>query len=391
MDNQKIRAVKIQYIIAALLPLLALALPFLKLSISVTFLGTYDHSMTGIDLLKCVQDINNLAGSDAAEVIKEVIDEVDSAAAMLIGGIVLFFAVPLLLFIISAVAGGMSLRKNDLPRGLAVLPLIALVLSGGGLIISNVMIKSQIKEALEMTGASAEEMSTVSIRLSGQAGFWLFVIVGAVLGIEVLVLGGKNRQKDNDPFVADAIYRSKTVHHGNRQPGNVFHGNRQPGNGNRRGRSSSGSFGEKRRPTTTWTNNDIFENSVYTKGQQNGWNNQAQGGAMSGNPTMKSKGLSGMLIGLRGEYQGAQIRIQSGEKVYIGRSSECNLILTNMKASRKHCRVSYDAEKDQYLITNYSGNGTFLKTGQSLEKEKTYHIPHGTEFRVTKEDEFRVL
>ena len=113
--------------------------------------------------------------------------------------------------------------------------------------------------------------------------------------------------------------------------------------------------------------------------------------AMTGEVTQKSQVPSGMIIGIRGEYNGAQIQIFNGEKIYIGRSSESNLVLSNKKASRKHCSIAYDAKEDKYSIVNYSSNGTYLNGGQLLEREKVYHLPHGTTFRVTKEDEFKVL
>ena len=53
--------------------------------------------------------------------------------------------------------------------------------------------------------------------------------------------------------------------------------------------------------------------------------------------------------------------------------------------------IAYDAKEDKYSIVNYSSNGTYLNGGQLLEREKVYHLPHGTTFRVTKEDEFKVL
>ena len=53
---------------------------------------------------------------------------------------------------------------------------------------------------------------------------------------------------------------------------------------------------------------------------------------MTGEVTQKSQVPSGMIIGIRGEYNGAQIQIFNGEKIYIGRSSESNLVLSNKKA-----------------------------------------------------------
>ena len=75
---------------------------------------------------------------------------------------------------------------------------------------------------------------------------------------------------------------------------------------------------------------------------------------MTGEVTQKSQVPSGMIIGIRGEYNGAQIQIFNGEKIYIGRSSESNLVLSNKKASRKHCSIAYDAKEDKYSIVNYS-------------------------------------
>ena len=107
--------------------------------------------------------------------------------------------------------------------------------------------------------------------------------------------------------------------------------------------------------------------------------------------TQKSQVTASMIISVRGVYEEAENQIFKGEKIYIGRSSESNLVLSNKKASRKHCSIAYDAKEDKYSIVNYSSNGTYLNGGQLLEREKVYHLPHGTTFRVTKEDEFKVL
>ena len=113
---------------------------------------------------------------------------------------------------------------------------------------------------------------------------------------------------------------------------------------------------------------------------------------MIDDPTQRTGQRKGRLIGLRGEYAGAEIVMMNGEKIVLGRSREkCNLILSNPKVSRKHCEIYYDAVEDKYVIVNCSLNGTFLSGGQLLEQGKRYHLPHGTIFRVDKEDEFRLL
>lgn len=373
MNEQKIKTVKIQYIIAALLPLLALVLPFVRLSVSVAILGTVSWKLSGMKLISGIADINKLMDSELADLVGSVTNQLSEGSVLVIIGILLIFVVPLMLFVISAVMGVLSLKKREMPKNLAVLPLAALILSVVGLVVSNILIKFLIRDALgEAAGVVGD---AVSIKVSGQTGFWIFVLAGAVLGIESLVLGRKERGDYSSDYVQEAIYREKTT------------GGRPGINGQK----NVPKHPKERRPTTTWTNNDILQNSGATKGPEIRENDWQQNGWMAGAPTVVSKGMSGTLIGVRGEYEGAQIPLLSGQKIYIGRSNECNLILTNMKASRKHCRVSYDAGEDMYLITSYSGNGTYLTTGQRLEENRTYHLPHGTVFRVTKEDEFRLL
>jgi len=56
--------------------------------------------------------------------------------------------------------------------------------------------------------------------------------------------------------------------------------------------------------------------------------------------------------------------------------------------SRRHCRISYNAQEDDYTIINDSLNGTWLSTGEKLEKGKAYHIKRGTGFFVNDKNEF---
>ena len=215
------------------------------------------------------------------------------------------------------------------------------------------------------------------IKFQGEIGFWLLVIIAIVLVVEDLVLSSKEgvpgQMQKPDPFVEDAIYAQK-------RRGSSVYLNRHTQNARlqhgltqmhlkiqfiqrlQAGQDHSHPIHQRRRTTT-----------------------------MTGEVTQKSQVPSGMIIGIRGEYNGAQIQIFNGEKIYIGRSSESNLVLSNKKASRKHCSIAYDAKEDKYSIVNYSSNGTYLNGGQLLEREKVYHLPHGTTFRVTKEDEFKVL
>lgn len=74
----------------------------------------------------------------------------------------------------------------------------------------------------------------------------------------------------------------------------------------------------------------------------------------------------GVIYGLSGEYAGAQISMDDGKSVIIGRSpQECNLIVKGDQVSRKHCSVTYDPGQDDYLVVDYSSNGTYLADDDS--------------------------
>ena len=62
----------------------------------------------------------------------------------------------------------------------------------------------------------------------------------------------------------------------------------------------------------------------------------------------------GKIFGVTGSYAGAEIALDAAG-VIIGRDSQtAQLILDSPKVSRKHCKISYDAQKQQYMVTDYS-------------------------------------
>ena len=329
-------------------------------------------------------NLNNLANSELADYLGS--DFFSGIKTYIILMVLVIFVIPLILFIASAVMHGLAMKSGQFTKTLAIMPGLALIFSAGGLLLCQAIIKSKIKDAMStladvsgdlssLFGDSVSNSVSSMIKFQGEIGFWLLVIIAIVLVVEDLVLSSKEgvpgQMQKPDPFVEDAIYAQKR-------------------------RGSSVSVQTPKRPITTWSDSDAFKNPIYTKtpggaGPQPSNTPKKRTTTMTGEVTQKSQVPSGMIIGIRGEYNGAQIQIFNGEKIYIGRSSESNLVLSNKKASRKHCSIAYDAKEDKYSIVNYSSNGTYLNGGQLLEREKVYHLPHGTTFRVTKEDEFKVL
>lgn len=376
MNKEKTKIILLQCTVCSLLPLLTLFLPYIKISIAIPLLGQTSAILTGSNLLRGMSDFQQLAGSELADYIEELGTGSSAIAIM----ILVFFLIPILLFIASAIWHGIvCIKEQKINKKMSILPFCAAILSAGGLIFINFVIKTGIDNVssdrilIADIGSSLAGLvaNSIEIKVSGQLGFWLLLFSGIVIGAEDIIFSIMKISEKQPDVVQDAIYRTQNSKEEKKQHHSITMGDTQ----------------------------DAFQNLVYTRGtgqQQSNHNsnrikNVTQSEWSVGDPTLHSKIMSGMLLGIRGEYEGAQIQLKSGEFLYIGRSKECNLILSNVKASRKHCKITYDAKVDKYLLKNYSDNGVFLSTGQRLEKGKVWNVPHGTIFRVTKEDEFRLL
>ena len=100
---------------------------------------------------------------------------------------------------------------------------------------------------------------------------------------------------------------------------------------------------------------------------------EQQSTAVKGDPSQ-----CGVLC-LAGEYLGVSIPLDSATTLTIGRdASVCSLVLSGGKISRKHCEISYDAAREKYRVVDFSTNGTFVKDGPRLEKERPTELMPGT-------------
>ena len=359
MKNKK-EGLFIQCIVCSLLPLITLFIPYLKFGISVPLLGKVMEQLTGMDLLKVMGNVNNLANSELADYLGS--DFFSGIKTYIILMVLVIFVIPLILFIASAVMHGLAMKSGQFTKTLAIMPGLALIFSAGGLLLCQAIIKSKIKDAMStladvsgdlssLFGDSVSNSVSSMIKFQGEIGFWLLVIIAIVLVVEDLVLSSKEgvsgQMQKTDPFVEDAIYAQKR-------------------------QGSSVSVQTPKRPITTWSDSDAFKNPIYTKtpggaGPQPSNTPKKRTTTMTGEVTQKSQVPSGMIIGIRGEYNGAQIQIFNGEKIYIGRSSESNLVLSNKKASRKHCSIAYDAKEDKYSIV-------FLPFGLGLKELDRFDV-----------------
>lgn len=78
-------------------------------------------------------------------------------------------------------------------------------------------------------------------------------------------------------------------------------------------------------------------------------------------------GRTGVIHGIDGSMAGAEIVLNQGEQIVIGRDpSICELILTDSKVSRKHCAISFNSETGMYDIFCFSRNGLRLSDGRKI-------------------------
>jgi len=90
---------------------------------------------------------------------------------------------------------------------------------------------------------------------------------------------------------------------------------------------------------------------------------------------------NGVIVGKTGMYRNAVFKIKSGEELIIGRDAALSHIIVDTgaeKVSRKHCSIVYDGHLGQYIVTDYSSNGTYTEDGVRLPNKVMYSLPRGT-------------
>lgn len=87
------------------------------------------------------------------------------------------------------------------------------------------------------------------------------------------------------------------------------------------------------------------------------------------------------ITGIAGKYAGASFDVADGEEVIFGRSAaEANIVFDQYETdiSRRHCSVRYDAMSDQFVVTDYSTNGTYAGDGRMFTPKQAVSVERGT-------------
>lgn len=368
----------VQYVIFSVLSVFTVLLPYVKLSLTITLLEekTVDRDLTGWELIRCLSGLNKLLGSE----LSDKIEFVKKYSVLFMVMIVVFVIIPLLISVVGGIVHAFMYYRRKLSRKLAIIPGTAGLLMAAGQISFYTLFRLQIKAWKSQLSDGVSSLlgktladnitNTVSGGIGPQFGFFLFVLCMLLLLLSDLFFFDLGKELSRP-----AGKLQDTGGDEGRLPDNKH---RVPNFDKNEGR--------KKHTITTWTNSDLFDNSSASSGP--GVYRNKRYSQIDRNASFSS---TGMLMGIRGEYQGAKISMYSGEIILLGRGSECNLILSDGNVSRRHCRISYNAQEDDYTIINDSLNGTYLSTGEKLEKGKAYHLKRGTGFFVNDKNEFRVL
>lgn len=69
----------------------------------------------------------------------------------------------------------------------------------------------------------------------------------------------------------------------------------------------------------------------------------------------------GVMLGISGVFQGAEIAMKSGEAMNLGRDLSNDLVFQDAPhVSRSHCAIIWQAERQKYMIEDWSSNGCFI-------------------------------
>lgn len=88
----------------------------------------------------------------------------------------------------------------------------------------------------------------------------------------------------------------------------------------------------------------------------------------------------GVMVGIAGVFRGAEITMQDGEIMHLGRDLSNDLVFQDAAhISRMHCNIIWQAEQQNYLIEDHSSNGCYINNAsERLSKNVQIALEPGT-------------
>lgn len=100
----------------------------------------------------------------------------------------------------------------------------------------------------------------------------------------------------------------------------------------------------------------------------------------------------GLIHCVAGQFQRSTFDVGADEEFIIGRDPKsCHLVLEYPKISRRHCGIKFDPDTGNYLVIDYSSNGTRLSTGGMVSNTYFQPVLPGTTLYLAIEKEAFLL
>ena len=101
----------------------------------------------------------------------------------------------------------------------------------------------------------------------------------------------------------------------------------------------------------------------------------------------------GVLICLKGLYAGAEIPMNDGDEITLGRAETNNLVFaTEPRISREHCKIRWDAKKQKYIFRDYSSSGSYINGSEDcLPQNLDLEVACGSEIALGNQDNVFLL
>lgn len=97
----------------------------------------------------------------------------------------------------------------------------------------------------------------------------------------------------------------------------------------------------------------------------------------------------GILKCIMGDLKGAEILLYDRESVIIGRDpANANILLSDPRVSRIHCKVTYYEGSERFSIINYSSNGIIIGGKRLREFGEEYIFERNKEMKISPQDVF---
>lgn len=102
-------------------------------------------------------------------------------------------------------------------------------------------------------------------------------------------------------------------------------------------------------------------------------------------PKLPPENKKAYIKGLSGQFAGETIPLDESYIIIRRNPQVANLVYdqSQKNISRKHLKISFNEAENQFILEDYSSNGTFLFPDKKLESSMPYHLKPGVRFYIS--------